>query len=301
MITIRQFVSAWSIRHSFGNNDKKRDKGQTTPDNILRYDNIVYGKDERYAKWQLLDVYRPRAQEGEELHKLPVIVSVHGGAWVYGDKDRYQFYCMNLAKRGFAVVNFSYRLAPEVKFPASLQDTARVFDWVYDNAEQYGFDLDRLFAVGDSAGAHLLTMYADALTNKAFGKQFDFINSERIHLKGVALNNGKYRLDDEDSKIKLLLSGLMPNGGTEEEIKLLDAASHVTAAFPPAYVMTCVGDFIRPQSTIIKEALEAAGVKHIFKCYGTEEKPLWHVFHCDPKLEEAALCNDEECAFFRSL
>ena len=55
-----------------------------------------------------LDVYRPKLNiKG----KLPVIMSVHGGGWVYGDKDVYQWYCMNLAQRGFAVVNYSYRLA----------------------------------------------------------------------------------------------------------------------------------------------------------------------------------------------
>ena len=67
---------------------------------------------EQNLKWQKLDVYRQKDATG----KLPVIVSVHGGGWVYGDKERYQFYCMDLAERGFAVVNFSYRLAPEYKF-----------------------------------------------------------------------------------------------------------------------------------------------------------------------------------------
>lgn len=84
---------------------------------------------------QRLDVYRPRAREGE---KLPVIISVHGGGWVYGDKDGYQFYCMGLAERGFAVVNFSYRLAPEAKFPASLEDTNAVFRYYRSGEEKLG-------------------------------------------------------------------------------------------------------------------------------------------------------------------
>ena len=43
------------------------------------------------------------------------------------------------------------------------------------------------------------------------------------------------------------------------------------------------------------------GIPHEYHCYGTEEKPLWHVFHCDMRLEEAAICNDAECEFFRKL
>ena len=66
-----------------------------------------------------MDVYRPRDTDAV----IPVIVSVHGGGWGYGDKERYQYYCMSLAQQGFAVVNFSYRLASKYKFPAPLEDT----------------------------------------------------------------------------------------------------------------------------------------------------------------------------------
>ncbi|MDE7257780.1 MAG: carboxylesterase family protein, partial [Lachnospiraceae bacterium] len=83
------------IRKTFGEGDDKRDAGLTTPDNIERYDDIQYGTD---PKWNVLDVYRPKLRKGD---KLPVIVSVHGGGWVYGDKERYQYYCMSLAQHGF--------------------------------------------------------------------------------------------------------------------------------------------------------------------------------------------------------
>ena len=104
------------IRKQFKEGDDIRDAGLTTPAGIKRFDDIAYGPD---IDWQVLDVYRPKDIEGP----LPVIVSVHGGGWVYGDKERYQWYCMDLALRGFAVVNFTYRLAPEFKFPASMEDT----------------------------------------------------------------------------------------------------------------------------------------------------------------------------------
>ena len=303
MATLIQFIASRKIRHSYGSNDKKRDAGQTTPADIIRYDDILYGNDNRYRKWQLLDVYRPKteAEADGSLKKLPVIISVHGGAWVYGDKDKYQFYCMRLAQRGFAVINFSYRLAPEVKFPASVEDTEAVFQWACDNAETYGFDTSNFFAVGDSAGGHLLSLYTDAITNKEYRKNYPFIKEKAMTLRGVALNCGKYTLDDTEPKFKLLRSGFLPKGGTKEEVELINTASHVTSDFPPAFVMTCEGDFLKEQAYLMKEKLDAAGVRNELHCYGNAEQPLWHVFHCDPKLEEAKICNDEECNFFRSL
>ena len=114
--------TSFLLRSAFERGDNKRDAGLETPEDIRRYDDIAYGGD---ARWQVLDVYRPKNETG----KLPVIVSVHGGGWVYGDKERYQYYCMSLAQHGFAVVNYTYRLAPKFKFPASLEDTNLVFRW----------------------------------------------------------------------------------------------------------------------------------------------------------------------------
>ena len=147
------------IREKFGKTDQKRDEGLQTPKNIFRYDNILYGQDENF---QSLDLYKPKEQK---TNKLPVIISVHGGGWVYGDKEKYQYYCMNLAQRGFAVINFSYRLAPENKFPAALEDTCLVFHWIIENALNYQLDTKNLFAVGDSAGANILDLACAMCTN----------------------------------------------------------------------------------------------------------------------------------------
>lgn len=295
---------AWKTRRDFGRGDKKRDAGQTTPPEVIRFDDIVYGDDIKFKKWQMLDVYRPRSAGTETLEKIPVIVSVHGGAWVYGDKDIYQFYCMQLAKRGFAVVNYSYRLAPDTAFPSSFEDTEKVFQWIDANAQKYGFDLNNVFAVGDSAGGHLLGLYASALTNPEYAKNFPFMKPKSFKLKGVALNCGKYDMSpklETNPLMPLLLKALLNGNVNEQTLDLVNASKHVTKDFPPAFVMTCIGDFLFSQQKFITDALEAAGVKYEYHCYGTKEEPLWHVFHCDPRLEIAARCNDDECEFFRKL
>ena len=77
--------------------------------------------------------------------------------------------------------------------------------------------------------------------------------------------------------------------------------SHVTADFPPCFVMTSTGDFLLNDRHALLETLEAKGVKHVCKVYGDEENKLGHVFHCDIKTADAAAANDDECAFFKEL
>ncbi|WP_167956206.1 alpha/beta hydrolase [Anaerosporobacter faecicola] len=285
------------IRKSFGESDRKRDANLTTPDDVIRYDDIVYGTD---SQWQVLDVYRPRNMEGKT---LPVIVSVHGGGWMYGSKEVYQFYCMSLAQRGFAVVNFTYRLAPEVKFPASLEDTNSVFQWVLDNEDTYLFDCNNIFAVGDSAGGNILGLFCDLCINEAYAKQFSFQPPKGLKLNAVALNCGAYHLQLEGEKNQLhrdIVKELFQRQGQEDELVSIMVERHMTKDFPPTFVMTAVNDFIKDQAPIMTEKLEQLGIPYVYRCYGDEKNRLEHVFHCDIKTEDAKICNDEECQFFRS-
>lgn len=287
------------VRTNFKAGDDIRDAGLTTPEDIIRYDDIVYGVD---PKWQSLDVYRPKAAEGQ---KLPVIVSVHGGGWVYGDKERYQFYCMSLAQRGFAVVNFSYRLAPENKYPSNLEDTNSVFTWVLANMAQYGFDKEHIFAVGDSAGAHTLGLYSSICTNPDYAKNYSFKTPEGFVPQAIALNCGAYVInlssgpDGSDELIQQLMLDFLPEQGTEKELDLINVVKHVTPAFPPTFFMTCTDDFLKDQAPLLAEKLAEVEVPHTFRFYGDKDHALGHVFHCNVKSADAALCNDEECTFFK--
>lgn len=302
------------IRADFGKGDRKRDKGLSTPPGVVRFDNISYGT---HPEWNLLDVYRPEKTSDQSIvpdtagATLPVIVIVHGGAWVYGDKDVYQFYGMSLAKRGFAVVNYSYRLAPEYKFPASLEDTCQVFKWIAAHAEEYGLDTARVFAVGDSAGAHLLGLFANLCTNPAYKKAMrlrypgaKLTVPRGIGLKAVALNCGKYDLkadNPEDTNLEGAIKDYLPEGGDSEELELTDVCKYITDKFPQSFIMTCPGDFLRSQAVLLADALTSHSVPFCYRYYGSRKNPLHHVFHCNVRLEEGMRCNDDECAFFRNL
>jgi acetyl esterase/lipase len=295
-------VTTWMLRRMFQKSDDKRDAGLTTPENIKRWDNICYGSDKN---WQMLDVYRPKDVKGD----LPVIVSVHGGGWTYGDKERYQWYCMNLAQRGFAVVNFTYHLAPEFHFPTGIEDTHLVFSWVLSHGAEYGFDINRIFAVGDSAGAQMLTIYSCLCANEVYAGKLGiarptYPDGSPFVPAAVGLNFGIYVMS-KDPKVsstltRSLMKELLENHGDERELDLVNPIPYINANFPRAYVVTGNADPLAgpPAQKILTEALEQHGIIYQDITYGTKDHPLGHVFHCDIRSEDAKKCNDEECAFF---
>lgn len=290
--------TADTIRQMFKKGDDVRDAGLKTPSDIKRFDDIQYASDKKY---NVLDVYRPKKAGNK---KLPVIVSYHGGGWVYGDKERYQYYCMNLAQRGFAVVNYTYRLAPAYKFPAPLEDTNSVFSWILKNAKKYGFDTKNLFALGDSAGGQGLACYAAIITNPAYAAKYTFKVPKGLKLNAIALNCGIYDFSDpsvaDTDMMKDIFKVYLPDWGTQDELKMMSAVNWVTSDYPPTYIMTATGDFLKMQAPIMAKCLSEHNVPFTYKLYGSQKNQLGHVFHCNIKSPDAKICNDDECNFFRA-
>src|SRR5215470_18437383 len=97
------------------------------------------------------DHYRPLKVSGA----APVVVVVHGGAWMTGDPSQAAGNALHFARRGIATVSLSYRLAPAHRFPAPLDDVRHGLRWVRAHAAELGIDPERLALLGLSAGAHL--------------------------------------------------------------------------------------------------------------------------------------------------
>lgn len=288
---------AEKLRREFGASDQKRDAGLTTPDNMKRYDDIAYGP---YGKHNLLDIYHRK----DVMAPQKTIIDIHGGGWTYGDKDVYQYYCMDMAQRGFTVVNFSYRLSPENPFPSALQDINTAFTWVAENAGKYNIDLDKICVTGDSAGAQLASQYLALLSNSAYRELFSMqIPYERIVVRAVALNCGCYDMKKciEAGKDAPFLAYVSKALSEDRNMTLerMNVIKYINADFPPTYVMTAQYDFLKEHAQPMYELLKEKGIVCEYKLYGNEgDQHMGHVFHLNQRLEEAAICNDAECAFF---
>jgi acetyl esterase/lipase len=105
---------------------------------------------------QRMDVYRPAGAAGP----TPVLVFFYGGAWQYGDRADYRFVAASLAQSGVVVAVPDYRLYPEVRFPAFVEDGALAVAQMRQIAAAHGGDPARLFVAGHSAGAYIAAMLA---------------------------------------------------------------------------------------------------------------------------------------------
>ena len=288
------------IRTNFAKGDAIRDEGLEIPSDVKRYSDITYGDKGEHPQWQMLDVYRPANVPEDK--KLPVIVVIHGGGWVYGDKEVYKYYSASLCQRGFAVVCYSYRLAPEYTFPASLEDSVAVANWIVDNEDKYGFDLNNIFGVGDSAGGTLIGITAAFLTNKEYADKFDFTVSDKFKFKSIAFNCAAFEIKsvkESDENMGSLMDDLFGKKVTDEDLDVMNAGNYITEAYPPSFLMSATGDFLKDQLPKMVEVMIKNSVPFTSKYYTSPNGDLGHVFHCNLRLPEAAQCNDDEVEFFR--
>jgi acetyl esterase len=106
-------------------------------------------------------IYRPA---GSVARLLPAILYFHGGGWVIGSLEGYDLPCRFFSARtGCAVVSIDYRLAPEHRFPAAVDDAVTAFRWLSTNATALGLDPARIVVAGDSAGGTLAAVVAQEM------------------------------------------------------------------------------------------------------------------------------------------
>jgi acetyl esterase/lipase len=152
-------------------------------DGVTVHRDIPYGPHER----QHLDVFLPAAN----VMAPPVVLFVHGGAFVSGHRNRTEQIYSNvlcyLAQRGIAAINVGYRLATHAAYPGATQDIAAAVDWARAHAQQYGWNPDEVFLMSHSAGAAHAGSYA-----------YDpaFSSAGTPPLAGMIVVSGRVRIDN---------------------------------------------------------------------------------------------------------
>lgn len=208
---------------------------------------VVSGEAYGVGPRQRLDVYAPRGGQGP----APIAVFFYGGSWDSGRRQDYSWVGRALASRGFVAVVADYRVYPEVRYPAFLQDGAQAVKWASDNAASFGGDPDRIVLAGHSAGAYNAVMLG------LDGRYLREAGMDPRKVKAIAGLAGPYDflpLDDKTTRRVFGQAGDLP--GTQP-------LAYVSKDSPAAFLATGDADsVVYPRNTVaLARKLRDAGVE----------------------------------------
>jgi acetyl esterase len=203
-------------------------------------------------------IYRPDSDK-----PLPVVVYFHGGGWVIGDIASHDTTCQRLAAGVPAlVVSVDYRLAPEHRFPAAVEDCDAATAWVWAHASEFGGDPSRLAVAGDSAGGNLAAVVArharDADGPPIAFQLLVYPGTDMTRSLPSHTENGTGYLLDSDT-MSWFLDNYLGNGDPRHP----DASPLLAddlSGLPPALVVTAEFDPLRDEGEAYADRLRQAGV-----------------------------------------
>lgn len=282
--------------------DTKRLSLQSAPAGIEAVCDIDYAGDGN--EYHLLDIYYP---EGAKDKKLPLIIDIHGGGWTYGTKEINKYYCMSLAKRGFAVVNLSYRILQHGGgFPNIFQDCCDAIEWVKDNAKDYPFDMNNVFLTGDSAGGHIAAYIIALSTDEELSQKAGL--SVPLQFNAVGFTCAVFDIETIRKRLNfayvrhLLRLFLGKDYKKHPLLNSLTIKNNMIENFPPVFLSTGEQDFMRGQSRRFVKILEEKGVEHEFLDFKRKDstEKLIHVYNIiQPDYPESVTTNTLLCNFFK--
>jgi acetyl esterase/lipase len=249
--------------------------------------NVEYGESLPGDKGgrNLLDIVLPKAAHKGD--RRPVLLQVHGGGWIIGDKrEQGKPLMTHLASRGWICVAINYRLSPKATMPDHIIDVKRAIAWIRSHIEEYGGDPDFLCITGGSAGGHLCSLAALTPNDPRFQPGFEGVDTT---LDGCVPFYGVFdfldRADDRPlGKMSDFLGPIVFKCTPEENPELWDSVSPVTrihSEAPPFFVIQGSHDslvFAEEAVTFVSSLREKSvePVLHV-ELYGAQH--AFEIFH----------------------
>lgn len=221
-------------------------------------------------------LYRPLTLEPVQTLR-PLVVFLHGGGWAMGDLDSYEPLMQSLSTMsGSLFVSIDYRLAPEYKFPAGLEDGLAAVRWAATHAMKIGGDPARIAIMGDSSGGNLAAVIAHRLRH-----------DERVHLAAQFLlypvldvasphdsfpsrlrfGDGAYLLTCRD--LEVTTAWYLDGRTNAEDPAVSPLLAEDLAGIPPTVVLVAGHDPLQDEARLYADRLVAAGVPTQFRCFET--------------------------------
>lgn len=206
-------------------------------------------------------LYLPRGRRAG----LPLVVFFHGGGWVVGDLDTHDGACRLLAEQaGAGVLSIDYRLAPEHRFPAAVEDAIASFRWAAANAARLGFDTSRVAVAGDSAGGNLAATVAIAAARD--GGPAPVAQLLLYPVADLSRKHPSYRLFAEgffltEADMDWYKAHYLRSAGDASEPAASPLLAPDVSGVAPAVVATAGFDPLRDEAEAYARRLESSGVR----------------------------------------
>lgn len=271
---------------------------QTPPDTVEKEYDIPYINDGN--RYHMLDVYYPK----DITENLPVIIDIHGGGWMYGDKSLNEYYNLCLADRGFIVFSISYRLVPDVTVNEQLMDCMEALKWISENMNNYPCDNQNIMLTGDSAGGMLAAYCAVLLQSEELRTIFE-VTDANMELTALLLTSPVPNMNEGDitDVVKRLCWGKDYKSKATYEYMNFDQIIDY-AKLPPTYLITSSGDDLAHEQTLkTYELLKSRGVDAQLADYTElrDNEKLPHVFCVlEPFDEFGSKAIDEAIDFYKN-
>lgn len=282
--------------------DRERIDTQQSVQGIMQIAAVPYIKDDDDA--HTLNVYYPQ----NTTKAMPTIIDIHGGGWMYGNRDLNKNRNMFLASLGFSVVSLNYRLLPKTDLQGQIKDIFSALNWFGNNARKYHCDTNNVFLTGDSAGGHLAALAICCMQSEDLQNAYD-VKPINFIIKAVALSHAMCDVYDLGLGKKGFIAGKV-----KKEMLHMMFGKHITSSpiykkasitevsqglkFPPIMLISSEADELHGQSVKLLNCFQNASTYFWKKDDGNEK--LTHVFHIlYPHWPESEQTNIAMSTFFK--
>lgn len=275
---------------------KLKDMKEIPSDGLVEYRDIPYFN--RNGKKLLMDIFKPNV---DELTELPIIVNIHGGGLITGNKNNSEGFCRLLAKRGYLVFSLEYRLVPAVKVYEQIDDVCAGMDCIGSKLIDFNVDINRIYMVAESAGAYLALYTAAMKKSKKLQEAIGY-KPTRMRFKALGLISGMFYTTRNDALGLFLSHAFYGNDEKSKKIGIYTNPENPEIIYniPPTYLVTSKADMLERYTLDFAGELGNKGIEHHLRHMGSY-KNLLHAFPViRPDLPESSRVADEIVAWFES-
>ncbi|WP_407281221.1 alpha/beta hydrolase [Lactococcus formosensis] len=274
---------------------------------VLLKSYISYNSDK---KRNTFDIYMPQNTKGP----IPVIIWVHGGAYVGGNKTDVKEFATRIAHDAqVAVICPNYALAPDAQYPSQVQQINELIKDLFHHQDKYpSLDFTQIILGGDSAGAQIAAQYAAIQTNKPYANALNFAPLlTKQNLKGVISYCGPVNLQEKahDNSNNLLLKAFTKTVAwsllgttdwkTDTHLKQASVVPAVTENYPPTYITDGNTLSFAPEGEALAKRLRELNVPVSELFFSDSNKKIGHEYQFDYRTKEAQLCYEQTLQFIQ--